>query len=480
MKGNIKKTLPTILSIIIFSGAFIFLILRSSYNPEEKAQLSPKNYLYKEKYGDTKSYNHKDISTNGLITNVRINQTAGTSEPKVVCNPVQKNFLAVSANDFSAKNGVARIFVSSDTGANWEARDIPLSSRFKESSYSDPYMDFDSFGNLYFISVQSDLNNGSREGIFFGKSTDNGSSWKSDFNFIDYNGKENIMLDRPKIYIDKSGVNKNIIYITWIELKAFDSFIMFSKSTDGGRTFSSPMKLEKNDVEYCSLISNSKGDLFLIYLKEDEKIIVKKSVDDGNSWSKEIASLKIIPAGIKSENQYYIKDSGKNGIRVNSEPAVLMSDNGDLLITYSAAGEGNDISDIYFTRLKTDINEIEKPSRVNSDKTRNDQFLPAIAADEYGNFVIIYQDSRNDINNVKTETYASVSTDGGINFYDEKISTDGYNSSLVAVDKYMGDYNSCVFSDNKFIGVWTDGRNDNLDIYAGLFDLNKIIENMNR
>jgi hypothetical protein len=117
--------------------------------------------------------------------------------------------------------------------------------------------------------------------------------------------------------------------------------------------------------------------------------------------------------------------------------------------------------------------------KVNSDKTGNDQFLPTVTSDDFGNIFILYQDSRNDESNILTETYLSVSTDGGKSFNDEKLSTSSYNTAASAIGKYFGDYNSCVVSDVNFIGVWTDGRNDNFDVYAGIFNINTLIENKN-
>ncbi|MEO8209819.1 MAG: sialidase family protein [bacterium] len=471
--------MPAIFSIVVFSTVFIFLIVKNSNNTQGNLQVSPQDYLYNEKFGETKPYDNSDISSIGFVTNIRVNQIPGVSEPKIVCSPIDKNILVISSNNFNQNKNSAQIFISKDAGINWKASEIPLSQKFKNSSYTDSYVDYDSDGNLLYVSVQFDLNNDFREGIFFAKSSDNGNTWKTDFNFIDYNGKENIELDRPKIYVDKFSETKNVIFVTWIEVKGITSFIMFSKSSDGGDTFTAPMQVEKNDVQYSSLNTNSKGDLFLTFLKEESKIFVKKSIDGGVSWVNSKQYIKINPAGVKTENHFVIKNSLKKGIRINSEPSTVISKNGDLLLTYSARGEGNDLADIFFAKLNINTGDYTKPIRVNNDNTSCDQFLPAITIDERNDIVIMYQDSRNDINNIQTETYVSVLSDGGLKFYNEKISTHDFNARQVSVEQYIGDYNSCLFSGDKFVGVWTDGRNSNLDIYAGTFSIKEFIENMN-
>lgn len=447
-------------------------IFKNSDKSKEELQVSPGKSIYDSKYGAAISYDSKDIQSSGHLKNIRINDTTGVSEPHIKCSPRNKKILAVSANDFSENSESGCIFVSEDGGLNWQTRRVPLSDKFKRSSYSDPWLDFDSEGNLYYTAVQFDLSVNSKEGIYITCSSDNGNTWKTDFNFVDYNSKENIQIDRSKIFIDKSSVRKNTIYVSWNELKGFNSYLMFSKSTDGGITFSAPVTVDRNDIKYCSITGDKSGNLYLVYMKDGNKINVKKSDDGGLSWWKESVYTNISPAGVKDQSQYILK--GKNGIRVNSEPSVVISGNDELLITYSALGKNNDLSDIYFTALKQGVSDLTIPVKVNTDETENDQFFPTITTDESGMIIIMYQDSRNDINNVITETFVSYSSDGGLTFQDKKFTTSPSDPLEIAVNRYIGDYNSCVVSDGNLVGVWTDGRNKNFDIYAGIFSLNEI------
>lgn len=476
MKGNIKKIIPVIFSAAIFSSAFILLILRNSENPENELQISPRTYLYNEKFGEAKRYDYTDVSGNSFIKNVRINKTTGASEPKIVCNPQNKNIFAVTANDFSLSGNSARIYVSENMGLDWQAKEIPLSPKFKESTYSDPWIDYDTDGNLYFICVQRDAMNDVCEAIYCSCSKDNGTTWKISDNFIDFNAKGNILFDKPKICTDKSSSFKNVIYATWIEIRGLTSSIMFSTSTEGGNTFTSPVSIENQDVDYCSITTDTKGYIFVAFLKDENKICVKKSTNSGQSWIKEPGCIDIRPSGRKYENQFIIKKTENKGIRINSEPNMSVTRENDLLITYSAKENNNDLSDVYFAKIKNNTDEVTVPVKVNSDKTTNDQYLPAITTDESNNIFILYQDSRNDVNNVFTESYISVSTDGGLSFKDEILSTSGFNPASVAVGKYFGDYNSCTISEGKFIGVWTDGRNSNFDVYAGIYNIKDLIE----
>lgn len=477
LNRNLKYLIPALLSLVLFSSLFVISMYNNSGNQEEKLQISPKKLLYEEKFGKAHSYEYGDITTAGLMKNVRLNDTCGVSEPKIICNPKNPNILAVSANDFSDNAESGCVFISENGGLNWQTKRVPMSLKFKRSLYSDPWLEYDSYGNLYFTAVQLDIQNKGKEGIFIARSTDDGTNWKTDFNFIDYNGKVNIYLDRPKIYIDKTPGHNNSINISWYEINGFESYVMFSRSTDGGNSFTPPFTIEKHDVKYNSLTGDQNGNLYIVYLKNEKRLSVKKSTDGGKFWGKEFSYLDIIPSGTKNENQYVIKNSEKKGIRVNSEPSLCISENNDLMITLSASGKGSDLSDIYFTKLENNSNALTKPVKVNSDVTNNDQFFPTVTSDKSGNIFIMYQDSRNDINNIITETYLSYSNDGGLTFTDEKLSTADFDPLSIAIDRYVSDYNSCVISGGYIVGVWTDGRNNNFDIYAGILNLKDFFEN---
>lgn len=469
-----SKILPSVISILLFSSAFVYYAVNSS-DSEKRLLLSPEIASYTDKYKVEISYTGNDITEDGFIKNVRVNQYAGVSEPFLVCSPENENILAVAANNFSVKDNYATIFISLDKGINWTEKHIPLSSKFENSFYSDPFLEFDFDGNLVFTAVQKDLHNRSRRGLCFSKSTDNGNSWKTNFDFVVYSLKENTHVDKPGMVTGKTSADKNLVFISWTEFKGLKSFVMFKKSTDGGLTFHSASEVEGNNVRFGSILCNDTGELFAVYLKNDSEIRIKKSFDKGESWKDINSFVTLNPSGKFSDGQFLIKNTSGNGIRINSYPHIIFNRDSDLLLTYSAQENNEDISDIYFCKFINSTSEFTSPVKVNSDNTNCDQFLPAISKDESGNIFIIYQDSREDESNLLTDTYLSYSEDGGNNFTDKKLSLKSFNPKDISVGNYLSDYNSCVFSGGKLIAIWTDGRNSNYDLYAGIFNYNEFI-----
>ena len=87
---------------------------------------------------------------------------------------------------------------------------------------------------------------------------------------------------RPKIKLDNNGV----IYLTWVETldknrKSFNTYIRFSRSTDGGQHFSEPVtvndNLEKIRHRFDSLAIGKNGEVFIAWLDARDIAAAKKA-----------------------------------------------------------------------------------------------------------------------------------------------------------------------------------------------------------
>ena len=91
---------------------------------------------------------------------------------------------------------------------------------------------------------------------------------------------------------------------------------------------------------------------------------------------------------------------------------------------------------------------------------RGDQFFPAIGVDGSGNYVAIWQDTRNDPNNTMIETFQGSSFDGGTTWTNRDISEAAFNpkKSFFTCGCFIGDYNQIAVTDQVVYPTWTDGR----------------------
>jgi hypothetical protein len=90
-----------------------------------------------------------------------------------------------------------------------------------------------------------------------------------------------------------------------------------------------------------------------------------------------------------------------------------------------------------------------------------DQFFPWLAVDESGNAHAIWYDNREDLANKRIRTFQAESTDGGNSWDFRDISTEAWNpdKGFFSCGCFIGDYNALAASDDVIYPVWTDGRN---------------------
>ncbi|MGQ0791029.1 MAG: sialidase family protein [Nitrosopumilaceae archaeon] len=127
---------------------------------------------------------------------------------------------------------------------------------------------------------------GKASDIFFSASTDKGDSFSTPIN----------VSDNPLESLDAGiTVSENNIYLVWNQKTTNSSDIFFSKSTDNGKTFSEPINLsDSKDFSQFgrdAQIALSGNNIFVVWyegLENDSDVFFTKSVDGGLTFSKPI------------------------------------------------------------------------------------------------------------------------------------------------------------------------------------------------
>ena len=196
------------------------------------------------------------------------------------------------------------------------------------------------------------------------------------------------------------------------------AFILFARSTDGGRTFSAPSALSAIDgsqlVQDAYISVGPNGEVYVSYLDGHfggSGITVTKSVDGGATFS----ALK--PAALFTELTGTL--TGGNDVRCDSFPVTAVDQNGTYHLVYAAVSSGQtvDRSDIFYVRSTDGGVTFSVPARLNDDATATSQWSPAIAVAADGRVAVKWWDRRNDpVNDSLTDVYMTVSADGGATF----------------------------------------------------------------
>ena len=119
-------------------------------------------------------------------------------------------------------------------------------------------------------------------------------------------------------------------------------------------------------------------------------------------------------------------------------------------------------SRIWFTRSTDGGTTWDAPWKINDQTSLNDQFFQRLAVDETdGSLMVVYYDTVNDPNRIKTDLWMQFSTDNGITWSGATQITSAETDETAASaqrDFQYGDYIGLTGYGGRFFACWTDRR----------------------
>ncbi|MEI6901280.1 MAG: sialidase family protein, partial [Bacteroidota bacterium] len=170
--------------------------------------------------------------------NILIGNNFAPNEPSIMINPKNPNQVVAGAN-------IDNYYYSNDGGWTWLQG--TLSSSY--GVWGDPVIGVDTAGSFYFFHLSMPPYPGTWiDRIVCQKSTNGGATW-SDGTFTGLNGSK--AQDKHWVAIDRANNN---IYLTWTQFDEYapvppnpndSSVILFSRSLDGGNSWSTAKRINK-------------------------------------------------------------------------------------------------------------------------------------------------------------------------------------------------------------------------------------------
>ncbi len=380
------------------------------------------------------------------------------TEPSVAVNPHNPLQVAVAYQDN------AHIAYSSDEGKTWsnapgvESKDYKVSGDVsvaydKHGHAVLCYMAFDKLGTFNYWA-----HNATRNGLFVRRSLDGGKTWEGrDIPIIQHPTEPGIPWeDKPYIVVDDSaGPHAGNIYVGWTRWTLSDSQILLSRSTDDGKTWSSPIELDthrglpRDDngaLEGFSGVVAADGTLFVVWSGGDH-IWLTSSRDGGVTF--EPPSEIIDTAPIMFQVQGVSRSNGFPVIAIDPRRSWLY-------VAWSDYRNGD--VDVFCSNSRDGGRTWSAPTRVNSDQVHNgaDQFFHWLAVDPItGAAYAVFYDRRNDAGNRRPVIVLARSTDGGESFINYTWSQTPFDPRGV----FMGDYTGITALNGRVYGVWTEKPN---------------------
>lgn len=309
---------------------------------------------------------------------------------------------------------------STNNGGTWSAPFAAIVGIPPYTFVDKPWMQIDNTATsqwpnwIYISSTEFDPNNNTI--IAVGHSPDGGMTWTN----VKVDSATYPLIDQ---FSDLAIGADGSVYLTWMRCSATGptgdcggtkSMIMFSKSLDGGFTWSAPVM-----ISFANLAPDSCGAFYGCLPNTGERI-------------SNVPPIDVDRTGGPFSNRLYVAFYHWNGTKM--QVLVSRSHNGG--VTWSAPVH------------------VAAPSP-------NDQFFPWLTTNTTGVVGVTWLDRRLDPANVNYDAFATTSVNGGVTFAPSvRLSTvssnpfnDGFGSG------FMGDYTGDIWSGNTLFGSWADTRN---------------------
>jgi len=294
-----------------------------------------------------------------------------------------------------------------------------------------------------------------RNGIFVRRSLDGGKTWEAQPAALKVwpTGQEPGIEweDMPRIFADNTPASPYAgnLYAGWIEWQIEQSIMLFTRSTDDGKTWSTPFRISTKaglprdgigGVVGLVGATSRDGKLYVVW-SDGKSIVLAESHDGGKTFA---PSRSIFETG----PPVYPAGSGFPQVGVDVRPGKA---GGRVYVCWSDYSNGD--VDVFVASSADNGRTWSKAVRVNTDERHNgiDQFFQWMAVDPVtGDVYVQFYDRREDPANRKTRMVLARSTDGGQSFTNYAWGDAQFEA------RPQGDYTWLTAYDQRVYGAWTE------------------------
>jgi hypothetical protein len=273
--------------------------------------------------------------------------------------------------------------------------------------------------------------------------------------------------------------NAAYVSVTQFDPLVVESEISASHSTDGGKSWTTttvdPVQYKPEVDQFSRMAVGINGTVYVAWQRctttgPDENcadteayMLLSKSTDGGNTWSApvRIAAVRLLPDNCHCS--FFGNLPNTNEAIVN--PPVIAIDSskgahaGNLYaVMYNWTGKQMRVQVV----TSTDGGKTwGKPVLVAPPKETHDQFFPSIAVSPSGVVGVSWLDRRNDRLNVSYQPFAAISTNGGASFGKNYALAKNLSDPYLDGNggSYMGDYTGNTWAGSgRFLVTWPDTR----------------------
>jgi len=373
-------------------------------------------------------------------------------------------------------------YLSMDGGKTWKTTPV---ENPKVLTQGDDVVYFGSDGSAYhthlsFVGIRVPRPPRAENGILIEASKDGGLTWNESVPAINHINSVTPFEDKPGIVVDNSpnSPHKGSVYLAWTRFDVYGSSapdchsqIYFSRSTDGGKTFSMPFRISDNGgdcvdsdntVEGAVPAVGPKGEVYIVWAGP-LGIVAKKSLDGGLTFSKDKV-MDRMPGGWDFSVAGLDRANGMplTGVDLSGGPHK-----GTLYVNWIDARNGD--PDVFVSSSRDGGETWSAPIRVNDDPLKNGkvQFFTWMSVDPIDGAVNVVFYDRRDTSGASTKLIMARSIDGGRTFVNYQIDQPAFVCGPVV---FFGDYSSISAYNGRVVPIFMHFVNDKrLAVSVALF-----------
>jgi len=423
-------------------------------------------------------------------------------EPSVAIDPREPDVVAVGANDGCGARfatGWMGFYRSEDGGETWTRSLVP---GFRQDSSddgrrspahrdcdgaSDPALAYDTEGRLYYAFICFGADRLGEPSLFVARYAADGE---------DYLGTVTVrpsgttgFEDKPAIAVDTTGGDHDgSTYVVWTDFSAFNgrvefcSAVWFAASTNDGRSFGEAEQISRG---VCGTVADvavgPRGSIYVAF-RSNQKIWVVASTDGGSSFGKPLSIANVNPY---TGQHYTIATrscgdgpgrcrNGRTFPRTETIPSVVV-DAAGVHVAWAALDPVGRAR--VYVKSSADGRRWDVPGVQVHPAPVGHQWMPDMATDG-DHLDVVYLDSRDDPSFAPAlppgetwkgrnsgdvvHTMLARSTDGGVTWTEQRLSTHGSNPNWEIQDSartpFYGDYLSVALAGGRGFAAWPDSR----------------------
>ncbi len=394
------------------------------------------------------------------------------SEPGIAVDPNDPMHVVVTYQ------GPATVAYSTDGGKTFTRASGTASTRYSGSG--DVSITYDSRGHAILCYIALDSlgtsqywgHDATANGIYVRRSLDGGKTWETDDIAVwDHTTQPGVQIpfeDKPYIVADNNPESPfyGNLYVGWTQDRLTDSGIIFSRSTDGGKTWSKPIQISHSSLprddngmtEGFDGTVTPDGVLHTIWAGQYDELRYASSDDGGKTFRPSRAIVETGPSRF-----HILGFPSRNGVNGYPQISMVPGEDGEAAHLYATWSDyRNGEVDVFAVHSDDEGVTWSEPVKVNTDPAHDgaDHFLQWMAADpKTGDLFVSFFDRRADPTGTTAQFVLARSTDGGKSFDNWTWSTAPFNTMNVVLGDYTGltAFGGCVY------GVWAETRKPSAD-----------------